>query len=221
MVRRAALAIATYLCNGDEGTVVGEPLFEYVTEGRQSKQDELLLKRLVKYAYSACGDLVHVVLVFLGVRDEKLINRDMDGGEHPWVIGANLTKLQTHPAWNHFDGRSIEEGGCWPNVGDPYMVCCDYHVAILEDLDFELGVVTSLEYGLFNKSKGKAEGKRNTRKLFMEGTACMLQTDNHKRHIVGFLSLDQLDLSVSAIVPDTFDEGVPDLTNPEPYILMP
>jgi len=216
MVRRASIAIASYFCNGDQGWVVGDPIFEYVTEGRQSSHNKLYAQGKVKFPYFSCGDLVHTVLVFLGVRDEHLINRNMDGGVHPWEPQQNILRPQQHKSWHVFDSRSVYEGGSWFDVGDPFMTCCDPHVAIFEDIDFNKGELTSYDYGQVS-AKGQAQGIRKHRTVHMEGNRLMIGN----KHVVGYVSLADVDLETSAIVPDDFNEGVEDTTNPEPYILMP
>jgi hypothetical protein len=48
-LRAEAVRIARYACDGDKGRIVGDPVFEAVTEGRQRWK-----------GYSACGDLYAV-----------------------------------------------------------------------------------------------------------------------------------------------------------------
>ncbi|MCC6644846.1 MAG: hypothetical protein IT374_04655, partial [Polyangiaceae bacterium] len=47
-LRAAAVEAARFACNGAAGRVLGDPVFELVTEGRNRWK-----------GYSACGDLAH------------------------------------------------------------------------------------------------------------------------------------------------------------------
>jgi hypothetical protein len=130
--------------------VLGDPVFEIVTEGR------------AKYAkYSACGDLVHYVLTQLGVMDEALVNRNSDGGDLPWKMGVNLSRIV------------YQSGGTFvwataslrPKPGDILYVAPPEHVCVLESLDETKRQIAVFEYGQWNASKQKPSGKRTTTKF--------------------------------------------------------
>lgn len=71
-LRTEAVRLACYACDGDQGRVFGDPVFEAVTKGRQNWK-----------GYSACGDLAQYVLRELVLRDERILNRNDDEGMFP------------------------------------------------------------------------------------------------------------------------------------------
>lgn len=96
ILRRAAVALARHAIGGKTGRDVGDPVFEEVTEGRRKANEERRARGSNEVAYSSCGDLAHWMLRRLGVRDERFVNRNDDGGDHPWsFIGPhnNVTML--------------------------------------------------------------------------------------------------------------------------------
>lgn len=221
MIRRAAIAIAEYLCNGEEGYTVGSPIYDWTTENRQKDHDALFIKGIVKQPYSSCGDLVNAVLFCLGCRDESLVNRTNDNGVQPWQVSQNISKITGHKSFVSFTGQSLSDDGNWPFMGDPIVVCCPYHVAILESFDFEKGVSTTLDYGQWDQKRG-AYGAKVKRSIRMEHNNCIITDSLHReKHLFGFIPLTSIDYHVSAIVPDTFEEGVLDISEPEPVNLYP
>jgi hypothetical protein len=60
-LRAAAVEAARFACNGTAGRVLGDPVFELVTEERNHGK-----------GYAACGALAHHVLRELGCRDERV-----------------------------------------------------------------------------------------------------------------------------------------------------
>jgi hypothetical protein len=123
-LRAAAVDAARFACNGAAGRVLGDPVFELVTEGRNRWK-----------GYSACGDLAHYVLRELGYRDERVLNRDDDGGEVPWKVGANLSRL----VFGTGDAFVWAKGTRRPKPGDILYVAPPEHVCVLEELDEQRG----------------------------------------------------------------------------------
>ncbi|MGE0327779.1 MAG: hypothetical protein AB7S68_36040 [Polyangiaceae bacterium] len=147
-LRAEAVRIASYACDGDRGRVEGDPVFDSVTEGRQHNK-----------GYSACGDLPHYMLRELGIRDERLLNRDDDDGVIPWRMGKNLSRIV------------FSAGGAFvwawgkkrPKPGDVLYMSKPEHVAVLEELDEAKGTIAVLEYGQFDKVRGKHLGIRHVK----------------------------------------------------------
>jgi hypothetical protein len=144
-LRRAAVETARFACNGEAGRVLGDPVFEIVTEGRNHWR-----------GYSACGDLAHYVLRELGYRDEAVLNRNDDGGTVPWRIGKNLARLVFASGkafiWARNDRR--------PEPGDILYVAPPEHVAVLESIDEAAGKIATFDYGQWDSKAQKPLGIR-------------------------------------------------------------
>ena len=149
-LRNAAVEIARFACDGDNGRVLGDPVFEMVTEGRARNK-----------GYSACGDLAQYLLSQLGVEDESLVNRDTDGGTEPWKVGKNLSRIV------------YQSGGAFvwakpnlrPRPGDILYVAMPEHVCILETLDEDAKTISVFEYGQWDTKAQKPSGKRRVTKF--------------------------------------------------------
>jgi len=143
-LRAAAVEAARFACNGAAGRVLGDPVLDLVTEGRNRWK-----------GYSACGDLGHYVLRELGFRDERILNRDDDGGRAPWQSGTNLSRLvfATGDAfvWAKRDLR--------PRPGDILYLAPPEHVCVLERLDEEQGRIATFDYGLWDHATNKPAGR--------------------------------------------------------------
>lgn len=143
-LRAAAVEIARFACNGSLGRVQGDPVFDAVTEGRSKWK-----------GYSACGDLAHYVLRELGYRDERVLNRNDDGGRVPWQSGTNLSRLVfgAGPAfvWARGDLR--------PKPGDILYLAPPEHVCVLERLDAEHGRIATFDYGQWDHATNKPAGR--------------------------------------------------------------
>lgn len=153
-LRDAATLIARYACNADEGRVLGDPVFEEVTEGRNHWPK-----------YSACGDLPQFMLMKLGLRDERIVNRSDDGGTQPWSIGQNLSKL-VYRTGKAFVWTTITKR---PKPGDVLYVALPEHVCVLDRLDETAGTVSTFDYGLFDAKKGKPAGRRCVSRFRVQG----------------------------------------------------
>ncbi len=149
-LRSAALEIARFACDGDNGRILGDPVFEMVTEGRAKSK-----------GYSACGDLAQYMLTQFGVADESLVNRNTDGGTEAWKIGKNLSRIvyQSGKAfiWTKLDLR--------PKPGDILNVAMPEHVCILDQLDEAAGTIALFEYGQWDSKANKPSGKRRVTKF--------------------------------------------------------
>ncbi|HMA93589.1 MAG TPA: hypothetical protein VKP30_12930 [Polyangiaceae bacterium] len=149
-LRTAAVEIARFACDGDNGRALGDPVFEAVTEGRAKFK-----------GYSACGDLAQYTLAELGVTDETLINRDTDGGTEAWKMGKNLSRIvyQSGSAfvWAKVDLR--------PKPGDILYVAVPEHVCVLEKLEDDAGTISVFEYGQWDAKRQKPSGKRTVTKF--------------------------------------------------------
>lgn len=144
-LRAAAVAAASFACNGNAGRVLGDPVFDAVTEGRAKWKQ-----------YSACGDLAHYVLRELGFHDEHILNRDDDGGTVPWKSGVNLSRL-VYSSGKAFIWARPE---LRPKPGDILYLTPPEHVCVFEGIDEGAATIASFDYGQFNYAVGKPSGKR-------------------------------------------------------------
>ncbi len=144
-IRKRAVELARYACNGDEGRELGDPVFEEVTEGRARAK-----------GYSACGDACHYVLSRLGLTDETIVNRNDDGGIKPWAMGANLSRL-VYRTGKAFVWASM---GKRPKPGDILYIAMPEHVSVLGELDEDAGSIATYDYGLVAPKTRKPAGKR-------------------------------------------------------------
>lgn len=172
-LRKAAVAIASHACGGSQGRVLGDPVFEEVTEGRA---------RWPKY--SACGDLPQYMLARLGLRDERILNRTDDGGAQPWSIGQNLSKL-VFRSGKAFVWASVK---LRPKPGDVLYVAEPEHVCVLETLDESAGTIATFDYGKFDSKLGKPAGRRCVSRFWLQGTKLLVGN----RILRGWLDIAQL-----------------------------
>ncbi len=153
-LRDSAVAIACYACDGDEGRCLGDPVFEEVTEGRNHWPK-----------YSACGDLPLFMLMRLGLRDERILNRSDDGGTQAWRVGQNLSMLVFHTraafVWSTITKR--------PKPGDVLYMAMPEHVCVLESLDENGGKIATFDYGLWDAKKGKSASRRRVSRFRVQG----------------------------------------------------
>lgn len=202
----ASVAIAKYLVNGYEGRGLGDPVFEWVTEGRRKqwqaafdRGDEWAVKLAKVGGYSACGDMCAAVLWLLGVRDESIVNRSSDGGKVPWVVGQNLGKLRYNKVFENYDASY--RGHTFTRGDVIYLTTGADHVCVAGDGD---AVVTTYDYGQWkSKPDGIVLACANDRPVGASGRSIVLSG----RVLVGWLPLMGLTFEESAIVPDDFDGG--------------
>lgn len=199
IVREAAVSIARFAVGGYGGRYVGEPVFERITEGRQRAQDAQQIRDpLHTVAYSACGDLCHYVLRCLGCRDETLVNRNDDGGSHPWSVGRNLSMMNGSKLWVR------HTKGVLPGRGDLCMVESPLHVLVFDEL-LDDGTIITYEYGGWDQKRGACGRQKKQAVSYPDG-----RLHFGGRVLLGFIPITTVPLTESAIVPDSFSLGVPD-----------
>ncbi len=184
VLRVEAVRIARYACNGDQGRIFGDPVFEQVTEGRQKWK-----------GYSACGDLAQYVLKELGFRDERIVNREDDGGVLPWAMGKNLSKIVFNPLGAFVWAR----GSARPRPGDILYMSKPEHVAVLDELKEEQSSIVTCDYGQFDAAAGKPSGGRRTSTFTARGRTLMIG----KRTLHGWLDLAKLPGLINAATPES------------------
>ncbi len=183
-LRAEAVRIARYACNEDKGRLFGDPVFEQVTEGRQKWK-----------GYSACGDLAQYVLKELGFRDERIVNREDDGGVLPWAMGKNLSKIVFNPLGAFVWAR----GSARPKPGDILYMSKPEHVAVLDELKQEQSSIVTCDYGQFDAAAGKPSGRRRTSTFTARGRTLMIG----KRTLHGWLDLAKLPGLINAATPES------------------
>ena len=129
-VRGAATDLADWAVGYGLGRVSGDPVHEWVTEGRRLQYERAYAAghswaRSMRAGYSSCADLAHWLLMMLGARDESVINRGDDGGARGWSVGANISRLVSS-RWYVRTGT--------PQVGDIIHVGGADHVSVLLDV---------------------------------------------------------------------------------------
>lgn len=147
-LRHAAEDFLMMAAKDEHGRRQFDPLFEAVTERRQSK------------GYSACGDLGHWVLFRLGFRF-PWVNRAEHNG---WRVGKNLSLLCSSVAGGSNPvarpprlGREVDAGDILVvNVHD---VAKSHVVVVLGPAVLEpRAVIRTAEYGQFDARYGRASG---------------------------------------------------------------
>lgn len=208
-MRRASAAIALWAVDGERGRAVGDPVHDWITEGRRAQYERALAAGAqwaldMPAGYSSCGDLVHFVLWMLGCRDESVVNRDSDGGAVPWRVGANISRIVRSPWYVRFGvGASLE----MPELGDPIHVRSPHHVAVLcDELDGSQWITADY---------GQPHGRRYVAQLRDVSTGVLVRG----RPLEGYVSLRAARRAgafvESAIVPSDVDVGDP-CDNPYP-----
>lgn len=193
----AAIALVRFAVDAPRGRRVGDPVHEWVTEGRR-KQYEIALVAGAEWAiklsktggYSSCGDLAHWLLMCLGVRDERYVNRSDDGGQHPWIAGVNISRLVALPAYVK------AAAGLAPKPGDITHVAGPDHVAVCELFDPDAGESSSYDYG-------QPYGANRKRVVVQRGATWIIGG----RVLQGWVDIERVKLVESAIVPDDFKLG--------------
>lgn len=202
-IRAAALALGRYAVDAPRGRVPPDPVHEWITEGRRLQYERAWAAgaawaRALPAGYSSCGDLAHWLLLCLGVRDERYVNRDGDGGTHPWLAGVNISRLVELPAYVRAIGSAV------PSPGDIVHLAAPDHVAICEAFSCEEVTMSSFDYG-------QPYGGPRTRAIVRHGSVWIVGG----RALQGWVDIERLSLSESALVPDDFEGGEPD-GNPYP-----
>lgn len=211
-IRSAAVSIARWMTNGSSRSV-GDPVHTYVTEGRMKQWVEARARGeawAMKMAYSSCGDPVHTLFAMLGCRDEGIVNRTEDGGEHDWISGMNINYLTRSKVLRH-------PGDGLPQPGDPVFVMNVHggHVCILEKIaphptappTRTMWRATTHDYGQGNPVDAQQKEKDLEIKVDTMGHTTMTLGGNP---VMYWVDLSLLTLEESALVPDSFEGGEPD-----------
>lgn len=204
ILRLAAVALGRFAVNGRAGRDVGDPIHDWVTENRRRENERRRLRGSPEVSYSSCGDLGNWLLMCLGCRDERLINRDWDGGVVPWKIGANVSTLARAPGYVHWIPGVHFPSSLKP--GDILHVCNEPgsdHISVLEVVDVQGGKQHSFEYG-------QPYARERERKIEIIGSELFIDG----RKLRGWIDLERLPLVTSAVVPSDFTGGI---TDDNPY----
>lgn len=196
LLRTAALLLARYAtANGSRS--LGDPIVDDVTEKRLAGNVARRARGSPERAYSSCGDLPHWMLRCLGCRDESLVNRDDDGGEHPWAVGVNISRLAGSP----LVVQAVRHPELSPDVGDTVFVMNVYggHVCVVESWDESEGLAVTHDYGQALPTVARRRSKR------IEGHGPRLTLDGNP--VLWWLPIDRVPLSAPAEVPDEMQGG--------------
>jgi len=210
ILRYAATSVAEFAAGGAAGRKTGDPVHEWVTEGRR-KQYEDALTRGEEWAkkmtpYSSCGDLGHTLLFCLGCRDEKYVNRNGDGGVTPWKVGVNISRLVSLPAYVSAKGI----GSRRPKPGDILHVAPPDHVSVLLSWDEPGGATQTADYG-------GPYGRTKKSPITKSGTVLLIG----RRVLMGWVDIEALEPTETALVPDAFPWGMPDENPYEKAVEVP
>jgi hypothetical protein len=209
ILRAAAVALANFAVDGERGRDAGDPVYDWVTENRRKENERRRARGSPEVSYSSCGDLGNWLLMCLGVRDERIINRDWDGGVVPWKVGANVSRLVNAP------GYVRAEEGALPKPGDVLHISGDApnsdHIMIFVYFDLASATLRSYDYG-------QPYGRQRDRK-FRHTSDGMLQIGD--RILRGWIDLERLVLTESAIVPPDFEGGIADDNPYEESLYIP
>lgn len=207
VLRAASVALARFAVDAPYGRGVGDPVHEWVTEGRRKQYEDALARgeawaKAMPAGYSSCGDLAHWILMCLGCRDERYVNRTGDAGIHPWVSGVNISRLVQLPAYVK------ASAGQTPRPGDITHVVGPDHVEVCERFNPDLGTESACAYGQPHAAyRERAVAQRGA--LWIVGG----------RALDGWVDIEQVERTESALVPDDFELGIPD-ENPYPEGLV-
>lgn len=209
--REAAVALARYAVNDSRGRDVGDPVHEWITEGRRTQYERAYDAGLdwainMSCGYSSCGDLAHWLLMCLGVTDETIVNRGDDGGDLAWRVSQNISMLRYSPVYVDFRETLV-----LPESGDIVHVSGDMpgsdHVCVLLDTPDPWQWVTA-DYGQPHGCLRVCPLRDVSKGLMVRG-----------RMLRGHVSLASLYskgyFAQGAIVPDDCDVG---LLSDNPYL---
>lgn len=132
--RELAAAWCDYATNGAHGRTVDDPVYRWVTEGRDPGPK-----------YSSCGDLAHWLLARLGCRAPWLNRAELPGG---WTVGLNVSRL----VYSARPVSKIPEADTVLCLGDIVVAWSkpkgtDAHVSVVCDHDPVAGVLETWDYG--------------------------------------------------------------------------
>lgn len=206
-VRSGAVSIARWMTNDDHRDV-GDPVHTYVTEGRMKQwvdaraRGDAWAQRMI---YSSCGDASNTLFAMLGCRDEALVNRTEDGGEHDWISGVNISHLTRSKVLRH-PGDGMPQPGdvlFQMNVHGGHVSIMDH---IVENADGTMRAITH-NYGQGNKTDAKKKDEPLVVQVDSIGHTTMAISGHP---IVYWADLSLITFEESALVPDAFEGGEPD-----------
>lgn len=207
LVRAASVALAMHATGYPSGRNPGDPVFEEVTESRVSENEKRRKAGSPERVYYSCGDLANWVLTMLGCRDERLVNRTADGGEHPWnFMGArnNITMIAGCPQ------RRLHASFPQQLPGEGDVLFLDHaggHVCVVQSWDDEAGMVHTEDYG---QPYARSRARKLTRRSILHsrsGGIDRIYLDGSE--VPWWLPIDMIPLHRAAIVPDSFVGGIP------------
>lgn len=190
--RRVAVALAAYATADGRGRGLGDPVHEMITEGRRKANEERRLRGSPEVPYYSCCDLAHWMLACLGCTDETLVNRGDDGGEVPWRVSVNFSRLRGAKAF--FSPRYDEPA----SPGDILLI--DHaggHAAVVRSWDEATGVVVTENYG-------GPYAHRKTQHAVTSNKGWLL--DGSK--ILGWVDIEDVSLDGPARLPEVVAEAV-------------
>jgi hypothetical protein len=177
--RAAATTLDVYACGGDVGRDKRDPVYQHVTEGRDSPS---------AYAtFSSCAERAHWKLYRLGCR-ASWINRKQHKG---WTVGVNISKLAYGPAFSRQPNRD------WaPSPGDELLIWnksdgTDAHS--LSIVEFADGHAKTANYGASGMSTRTFPGaKLGTAPLVFNGALWKYGAPGHTKTVYRVLRLEDL-----------------------------
>jgi hypothetical protein len=193
-LRDVAVSLAAYATDNGKGRGIGDAVHELVTEGRTKANIERRSKGSPEVPYSSCGDLPHWMLAALGCTDERLVNRSDDGGQTPWKVGANISRIVNAP------GFVRAGGGREPQPGDVLFIMNAHggHVCVLQIWAPSADLAVTDDYG-------QPTAKRRKRTL-LPGKHGGWTLDGDP--LVGWLDLERVPLHGPARLPEAVAEAL-------------
>lgn len=204
-VRAAAVALARYAVDADgrRERKTGDPVHDWITENRRAQYERALaagqawaVEMSKRGSYSSCGDLAHWLLLCLGCRDERLVNRSDDGGKTPWRVQVNISRIQSHPAYV----RATASAGR-PGLGD---IC--HVLGNAPGSDHVFGLIRWLAAAVTGAHYGAPHGELRTEALHTLGGLHRIG----QRRLVGWLDVTRVEYAETAVVPDGCEVGTED-----------
>lgn len=213
-VRDAIVCTAEALCGFNVGVVKGDPIFDYVTEGRQTSW----LVNGKRRHYSSCGDLPWAVLWLLA-------------GDHRYEneVDRVLACVNRREAYGYRTAKNIEylhsrTGKAWtwykPDRWSPsklrgtaLLVDDPEHVCIVEDAKDD-GTITTFDYGQFFQREGRSSaehgGCRRRKKWHRIGNRIFVHGGTKPgRPVMGWLDLATVLANAHAVTGDLIPSVVP------------
>ena len=202
ILRAAAGELAAWAVGYGKGADSGMLEHEVVTEGRYTRWLQAKERGEAwaqKCEYSSCGDLCHFLLSYLGCRDESVVNRDDDGGTHPWAIGVNISRLSTdHPALR--PNFALTQCGDFVFVNNKY----GGHICVVRSWDLDAKQAVTSDYG-------QPCGRQRTKVIGVGPNPAAAKGWTLGGDPIGFVfDISKVAYAETARVPEQFEIGTPD-----------